>query len=164
MKYLKNYNNMELITESRWFELAIMRSEYTRDDELKEFFLELVDLGGKIVGIKGRTHTIVDDNFEIKDRINYTNKPLYKAYTLRLRFEDLSTSIKNGDTDKKMSSTIDFFNEFDDSLMTIKDFGYKFNLQKIDFNPHGDGIMFDIVVYHPEDIIPWEHIFAPYEE
>jgi len=168
MKYLRDYNNEEMINEARWFELAVMRSEYNRDDELREFFLELVDLGGRILGIRNATHTLVDENFEIKNRIDYNNKPLYKAYTLRLRFEDLSISIKNGNTDKQMDSTIEFFNEFDDALMSIKDFGYKFKIKKIIFEPtmvnQRDGIMFDIVMYHPEDTIPWEHIFAPYEE
>jgi|SaaInlV_165m_DNA_3_1040750.scaffolds.fasta_scaffold25423_2 hypothetical protein len=173
MKYLKNYNNVEMINESGegdgWFELAIMRSEYNRDGELKEFFLELVDLGGKIIGIKNSTHTLVDENFEVRDRINYIDKPLYKGYTLRLRFDDLSSSIRDVN-DKQMSSTIEFFNEFSDSLIKIKDFGYKFkilnfSLESSVFQGDGEhGIRFDIAMYHTEDIIPWEHIFAPYEK
>jgi hypothetical protein len=164
MKYLKNYN-MELITESRWFELSVMRSEYKRDDELKEFFLELLDIGGKIFGIKNSTHTLVDKDFEVKDRLSYMTEPIFNAYTLRMRFEDTSSAISTGDIDTQMSKTISFFSEFDDALIKIKDFGYKFKLKKIVFDPNGTGdIMFDIVMYHPEDTIPWEHIFAPYEE
>ena len=168
MKYLINYNNEEMINEARWFELAVMRSEYNRDDELREFFLELVDLGGKIFGIRNATHTIVDENFEIKNRIDYTNKPLYKAYTLRLRFEELST-IMSRDLNNQMSGTINFFGEFSESLTKFQDFGYNFKIKKMVFDPNdrdssNGGIMFDIVMYHNEDIIPWEHIFAPYEE
>jgi hypothetical protein len=159
MRHLKKYNNLESINES-WFESAIIRSDYNRDDEIREFFLELTDLGGRVVGIRNATHTIVDDNFELKNRINYLEKPLYKAYTLGLRFEELSQSISNTNVDNEMSKTIDFFNELDDALMNIKDFGYKFKLKKFTFEPKDNGISFNIVLYKPEDVIPWEHIFT----
>lgn len=161
MKYLNKYNNtdMELIKESRWLESAVLRAEYKRDDEIREFFLTLNDLGGRIVGIRNSTHTIFDEDFEVKNRISYMNNPIYYGYTLGLRFEDLSVVIDRGNSELKMNKTIDFFNEFTDALMSIKDFGYKFKIYSFEFPTNGV-IKFNIKLYHPDDVVPWEHIFA----
>lgn len=64
MKFLKKYKNMEMIKESKWIESAVMRANYTRDDEIREFFLGLNDMGGYVVGIRNGTHTIFDENFD----------------------------------------------------------------------------------------------------
>lgn len=161
MKYLKNID-MELIKEARWLEAAVIRADYTRDDEIREFFLEINDLGGRIVGIRNATHTIFDEDFEVKQRINYMEKNIYYGYTLGLRFEELSSTI-NQSSDTRMNKTIDFFNEFADALMNIKDFGYKFKAYSFEFHP-GGSIQFNIRLYHPEDVVPWEHIFAYKEQ
>jgi hypothetical protein len=62
-------------------------------------------------------------------------------------------------TDGKMDKTIEFFNEFTDVLMNIKDFGYKFKVYGLEF-PN----KFNIKLYHPGDVVPWEHIFAYKEQ
>jgi len=162
MKYLKNID-MELIKEARWLEAAVMRANYTRDEEIREFFLELCDMGGRIVGIVNATHTIFDEDFEVKQRINYVNKPIYYGYTLGLRFEDLSASMSRSNASENMDKIIQFFNEFTDMLMNVKDFGYKFKAYNIEFKPAGS-IQFNIRLYHPEDVVPWEHIFAYKEQ
>lgn len=162
MKYLKNID-MELIKEARWLEAAVMRASYTRDDEIREFFLELTDLGGRIVGIVNATHTIFDEDFEVKQRINYVDKSIYYGYTLGLRFEDLTTTMNRENSDIKMNKTIDFFNEFTDALMDIKDFNYKFKVYNFEFHP-GGVIKFNIRLYHVDDIVPWKHIFAYKEQ
>lgn len=58
-----------------------------------------------------------------------------------------------------MDKTIEFFNEFADNLMTIKDFGYKFIIYNFKFHPSVN-IQFNIKLYHLEDVVPCEHIFA----
>jgi hypothetical protein len=159
MKYLRKYDiDMELIKEARWLEAAVMRADYKRDDEIREFFLELLDFGGRIVGIRNATHTIFDGDFEVKQRINYMDKEIYYGYTLGLRFDDMATVLQRSNTDDKMSKIIDYFNDFTDALMNIKDFGYKFKFYNFHFSD--SEVKFNIRLYHPEDVVPWEHIFA----
>lgn len=160
MKHLNRYSDLEILNEN-WVANAIIKSSYDRDDEIREFFLELVDLGGEFKSVKNASHTLLDKNFTLKDRINYVTDPVYQGYLIRIRFEHLSNVIKSGDSDLEMEKTIDFFNELDDSFYKIKNFGYKFKLRKISFDVNNeDSIMVDVLIYHPEDIVPWEKIFT----
>lgn len=166
MKYLDKYNRLITESESNWLSIAISNLKYNRDNEIVEFFQELLDLGGKLVGIKGLTHTILDSEFELKSRINYTNKPLYQVYTFRLKFDELSTSIYRSKIDDKMNKVTSFFTEFSESLNHINGFGFKFKLRNFKFDPslfnmNDDKVItFDIQLYHTDDIVPWEYIFA----
>ena len=162
---MKHLNKYEMINESLdWVVNAASSLSYNRDAEIQEFFLELSDLGGQFKGVKNQTHSIVDKNFLLKDRINYVSEPLYQSYLVRIRFNDLANTISRGGIDVEMEKTIDFFNELDDAFNHLKDFGYKFILRAIEFKPRmtisDDSIMIDVVVYHPEDIVPWEKIFT----
>jgi hypothetical protein len=151
---------MDIVNESRWLDIAVMRGEYKRDEDIRDFFLSLNDLGGRIVGIRNLTHTIFDEEFELKDRISYVSKPIYYGYTLGLRFEELSLIMNRGNSDTKMEKTIEFFNEIYQSLSVIKGFGYKFNIYNFKFDILSHLVKFDIKIYHPDDIVAWEHIFA----
>ncbi len=158
MKHLNRYSDLEQLNEN-WVANAVMKSSYDRDDEIREFFLELVDIGGEFKSVKNSSHTLIDKNFKLLDRINYITDPLYQSYLIRIRFEQLLNIIKAGDSDFEMEKTIDFFNELDDSFYKMKNFGYKFKLRKISFDLDSE-IMVDVIVYHPDDIVPWEKIFT----
>ncbi len=167
MKHLKSRN--ELILESSWIDVALSNLDYNRDEEIIEFFQELLDLGGKIIGIKGLTHTILDGEFELKKRIEYSTKPLYQVYTFRLRFDELCTSIYRSDIDKKMGLISNFFVEFSESISHLVGYGFIFKLKGFKFDPSlfnsndDKPVTFDIQMYHKEDIVPWEYIFASRE-
>lgn len=155
---------MEKPINENWVMNAVTKSSYDRDAEIREFFLELIDLGGEFKSVRNRTHTITDKNFVLKERIHYINEPLYQSYLIRIRFNTLADTIRQGGVDVEMEKTIDFFNELDDAFSHLKDFGYKFRLSSIEFKPlattSSDAIMIDVVTYHPDDIVPWEKIFT----
>ena len=141
------------------------RLSYDRYHEIKEFFLELTDVGGAFIvathdGLPSNTG-IVDKDFRLSSkRIDYTDEPLYKVYLVKIRFNELSSKMENSkDVDEDIKRTIDFFTEIPEALNRLNDFGYKFIIHDAQFTK-SRGIIFDIMIYHVDDVIPFEKIFT----
>jgi len=153
MKHLNRFNIINEGWQSTLKRELIAGKSYNREDDLRHYFLDLMDdIGWKELPIRNR---VCDEDFWISDvRIYHLVKSLYPRYTF--------TFERSNPKRASMDVIIETMEDITEIVERLRSDGYIIN---IDMLTVGNSIneRFEISIYHPEDVIDWEKIFIKKE-
>ena len=145
MKYLEKYKIFEA---GDWRRRTVQKLEYTREQEIRMYLVELLDMNWIEHMV---VHDIIDGDFQLKNRINYLRNPIYQCYM----FDFTNKKILS------MNKTIELMESITSALERLREDGFMFKIFNFTIGSDQSGRKrFTIVIYHRDDIVPWEDIFV----
>jgi hypothetical protein len=146
MIHLKKYYLFSI--NENWVEDAKFDLSYNREDDIRSYFLELLDLNFEEEPVE---LSICDDEFKIGNRMDYVNKNLFQSYEFRWT----TRRIHNMDTITEIMDTIS------ESVQRLRDTGYHFRIMDLTLGKNHRVKTLEVILYHTDDKINWERIFIP---
>lgn len=149
MKHLNRFNKI-----NEGWQISLKKElSYDREDDLRHYFLDLMDdIGWKELPVR---HRMCDEDFWISDhKIYHNDKPLYPRYTFTFERANPKRASMN-----VIIETMEDITEITERLRTD---GYIINIDTLTV---GNSIneRLEISIYHPSDVIEWEKIFIKRE-